>query len=84
MTNQEQLDSFYRFATEQLANGGSEKSIDALYDQWRFENLSPEELLENVAAVKSAIDDMNNGDLGRDAGEVERELREELNLPTPE
>ncbi len=84
MANQEQLDSFYRFATEQLANGGSEKSIDELYDQWRFENLSPEELLENVAAVKSAIDDMNDGDTGRDAAEVERELRKELKLPTPE
>ena len=84
MTNQEQLDSFYRFATEQLTNGDSEKSIDELYDQWRFENRSPEELLENVAAVKSAIDDMNNGDTGRDAGEVERELRKELKLPASE
>jgi len=84
MTSQEQLDSFYRFATKQLTNGDSEKSIDELYDQWRFENRSPEELLENVAAVKSAIDDMNNGDTGRDAGEVERELREELKLPASE
>ncbi len=84
MANQEQLDSFYRFATAQLTDGASEKSIDEMYDQWRFENLSHEELLENVAAVKSAIDDMNNGDMGRDAGEVERELREELKLPTPE
>jgi len=56
MANQEQLDSFYRFATAQLTDGASEKSID----------------------------DMNNGDMGRDAGEVERELREELKLPTPE
>ena len=70
MAIQEQLDSFYRFATEQLSHGGSEKTIDELYDRWRFENVSPEELLENVAAVRSAIDDMNNGDKGRDASEV--------------
>ena len=84
MATQEQIDSFYRFATEQLANGGSEKSVDELYDQWRFENLSPEELAENVAAIQASIDDMNNGHTGRDAGEVERELREELKLPDPE
>ena len=31
MATQEQIDSFYRFATEQLAGGSSEKSIDELY-----------------------------------------------------
>jgi len=36
---------------------------------------------ENVAAIQASIDDMNNGHTGRDAGEVERELREELKLP---
>ena len=75
MTSQEQIDSFYRFASEQLAKNGSQKSVDDLYDQWRLQNLSPEESLENIAAVQAAIDDMKNGDDGRDAGEVERELR---------
>lgn len=84
MATQEQIDSFYRFAIEQLAAGGLDKSVDELYDQWRFENLSPDESLENVAAVQSAIEDMNNGDTGRSAGEVERELREELKLPASE
>lgn len=81
MATQEQIDSFYRFAIEQLANGGPEKSVDELYDQWRYENRSPEEMAENIAAVQAAIDDMTNGDKGRDAAEVERELRDELNLP---
>jgi len=84
MAIQEQIDSFYRFVTEQLASGGSEKSIDELYDQWRHENLTPEELEENVAAVQAAIDDMNAGDTGRDASRVEQELRDELNLPATE
>jgi|CXWL01.1.fsa_nt_gi hypothetical protein len=82
MTTQEQIDSFYRFATEQLANGGSEKSVDELYDQWRSENRAPEEMAENIAAVRAAIDDMNQGDMGRDAADVEWELRGELNLPS--
>jgi len=84
MATREQIDSFYRFATGQLASGGFEKSIDELYDQWRYENLTPEELKENVAAVQAAIDDMNAGDTGRDAGRVEQELRDELNLPATE
>ncbi len=82
-TTQEQIDSFYRFATAKLENGGSDKSVDELYDQWRFENLGPEDLIENAAAVQASIDDMNNGKTGRDAGVVIRELREELDL-TPD
>ena len=81
MTTKEQIDSFYRFATEQLENGGSEKSVDELYDEWRLENLTPEEVAENVAAIQASIDDMKTG---RDAGEVIRELRDELNLPVGE
>ena len=84
MTTKEQIDSFYRFATAQLENGGSEKTVDELYDQWRYENLTPEDIAENVAAIQLSIDDMNNGETGRDAGEVARELREELDLPTTE
>jgi uncharacterized protein with von Willebrand factor type A (vWA) domain len=66
MATQEQIDSFHQFATEQIQNGGREKSVDELYDQWRLENLSSEELDENVAAIQGAIDDMKNGDRGRD------------------
>ena len=81
MATQEQIDSFHRFASEQLQNGGKEKSVDELYDQWRFENQSPAEFEESVAAVQTSIDDMNNGDTGRDADEVISELRAELKLP---
>ena len=84
MATQEQIDSFYRFATEHLARGGSERSIDELYDEWRYKSLTPQELEENVAAVRAAIDDMNAGDTGRDAARIEQELRDELNLPATE
>jgi hypothetical protein len=84
MATQEQIDSFYRFATEQLSAGGTEKTVDELYDQWRFENLGPEDIAENVAAIQASIDDMNQGETGRDAGKVIRELREELDLPAAE
>lgn len=84
MATQEQIDSFYRFATEHLQTDGKDKTVDELYDQWRFENHSPEELEENVAAIQGAIDDMNAGDAGRDADEVIREVRERYNLPSSE
>jgi hypothetical protein len=84
MATQEQIDNFHRFATEQLENGGRDKSVDELYDQWRFESRSPEEFEENVAAIQGAIDDMNNGDAGRDFDEVIGEVRNRYNLPAPE
>ncbi len=80
MTTQEQIDSFYRFASDLLANGDSEKSVDELYDQWRSENVATEEVADNVAAIRASIDDMNNGETGRDSGDVIRELRGVLNL----
>jgi hypothetical protein len=84
MATQEQIESFYRFATAQLSKGSSEKSVDELYDQWRYENFTPDEVAENVAAIQASIDDMKNGETGRDAGEIIRELREELKLPADE
>ncbi|MEM9658454.1 MAG: hypothetical protein AAF961_08845, partial [Planctomycetota bacterium] len=47
----------------------------------RYENLQGEEIAKNLAAVQGAIDDMNRGDVGRNAREVERALRGELKLP---
>ena len=84
MATQEQIDSFHQFATEQIQNGGREKSVDELYDQWRLENLSSEELEENVAAIQGAIDDMKNGDCGRDVDEVIAEVRSKYELPASE
>ena len=80
MATQEQIDSFHQFATEQIQNGGGEKSVDELYDDWRLENLTPEELEESVAAIHRAIDDIKNGDTGRDADEVIAELRSRYEL----
>jgi hypothetical protein len=81
MTTQEQIESFYRFATEQLANGDADKSVDDLYDQWRYETELSENMAENVAAVQASIDDMNNGETGRDVCDVIGEMREKFNLP---
>ena len=67
---------FANFALQQLHNGGAELSMDELYDKWRRENPDPAAYAENVAAVQGAIDDFKNGDCGRPAGELSRELRD--------
>lgn len=83
-STQEQVESFYRFATEQLGNGGTEKSIDELYDQWRLESLNSDELDEDVAAVRASIQDMNGGAVRRNAHSVIGEIRQELGGPEGE
>lgn len=76
--------TFIALQPSNCGNGGSEKTVDELYDQWRFENLGPDEVVENVAAIQASIDDMNRGETGRDAADVIRELRDELDLPPAE
>ena len=56
-------------------------SIEELFDLWRFENPSDTGYAEDVAAIAGAIADFKNGDRGRPAGELSRELREELHIP---
>ena len=66
MTTAEQdIDSFTQFARERLRGGGSDVSIDELFDLWRIENPSDDETSENVAAINAALDDFRNGDRGR-------------------
>ena len=81
---QQELDRFNQFALDRIDNGNGDLTLEDLLDQWRIENPLPEQFAENVAAIQAAIDDMNHGDTGRDAGEVSKELRQELNFPTSE
>ena len=80
-TTANELVKFTQFAKGHLDRGGSEPSLDELFDLWRIENPSKSDYAENVAAVAEAIEDFKRGDRGRPAGEVSRELRTELGLP---
>jgi hypothetical protein len=79
-TTSEELDRFAEFARQRLGNGGSELSLDELFDLWRSENPSDELYAENVAAVKAAIDDFRKGDRGTPAGEHSDQLRREFGI----
>ena len=77
----DQIDSFYQFATERLDNGGAQCTIDELFELWRLENPTPEELHEDVLAVQASLRDMQNGETGRPFEEFSREFRRRNNLP---
>lgn len=81
-TTAQELESFTQFARVRLAAGNIEQSLEELFDLWRLENPSDTGYAENVSAIAEAIEDFKNGDRGRPAGELSRELRKELGNPT--
>lgn len=72
---QQQIDSFHRYATERLSNRGAELSIDELFDLWRIENPTPEELHADVLAVKASLRDIEAGGTGQPFEDFKREFR---------
>jgi hypothetical protein len=73
----EDLNAFHQFAEDRLASRGAE-SLQELVDMWELEHPTTELHCQNVAAVKAAIRDMENGEQGRSATKVVEELRTEL------
>jgi uncharacterized membrane protein len=71
------LKAFHDFAVAKLANRGAE-SLQELIDLWEMEHPLPALHQQNVAAVRAAIRDMENGDAGRPASVLLDELRAEL------
>jgi hypothetical protein len=71
------LNAFHQFAESTLASHGAE-SLQELVDIWELEHPTPMDHSQNVAAVQAAIRDMENGDTGRPAERVLKELRAEL------
>jgi hypothetical protein len=80
-TTEQELESFTQFAKARLHDEGPEPSLDELFDLWRTQNPCDADYAENVAAIAGAIHDFRRGDRGRPAGELSRELREELGIP---
>ncbi len=80
-TIEEDIQSFAKFASQQLSDSDSELTIDELFDMWRAENPSGEELGESVVAVKAALRDMEAGDTGIPADEHLAQLRNRFSIP---
>jgi hypothetical protein len=71
------LNAFHQFAEAILASHGAE-SLQELVDIWEMEHPIPARQAQDVAAVRVAIRDMENGDRGRPAETVVEELRSEF------
>lgn len=84
MATQEQIDSFHQFASEHVRNGTADDSLAELFDLWRMQNPTTDELAESVAAVKAALNDMENGDEGRPFDEFADDIRRHNKVPSSE
>ena len=80
MTTQQQIDSFYAFASSQIGDIAEELSMDELYCMWRAKHPSSAELADSVAALRAAHADMEAGDVGRPARQALRESCQRLGL----
>ncbi len=78
--SQEELDSFHRFVSQQIGNGGAELTLEELLDLWRAANPTPEDLRDDVLAVKAAIRDLESGETGRPFEEFAEEFRRRNNI----
>ena len=63
------LSAFHNFAAARIANSGVE-TLHELVELRELEHPAPALHVQNVAAVRAAIRDMENGDTGRPAGIV--------------
>ena len=79
-TTEQELASFTSYARQLIDAGQRDLSIDELFDQWRAENPSDEQYADNVAAVRSSIQDFKNGERGTIAGEHSAQLRREFGV----
>jgi hypothetical protein len=75
-----ELLSFHQFVTEQLNTGRPPLSPEEALEAWRLQNRSPEEMAEDVQAIREALDDMDAGDTGVPWEEFDREFRKRHNL----
>jgi hypothetical protein len=81
-TAKQDVASFTNFAMAKIGAGGSQLTIDELFDQWRVENPSDEQYAENVAAIRASIEDFKAGERGTIAGEHSAELRQTFRSPS--
>ena len=80
MATREQIESFHKFAFQQIDNGGADLSMQELFELWRVKHPSAEELAESVAAVNAAYDDVAAGESGRPSRGELRETCSRLGL----
>jgi hypothetical protein len=62
-----ELLSFHNFVAQQIQLGIPYSSPEEAVEAWRLRNRTPEEMAEDVQAVREALSDMEAGDRGTPA-----------------
>ncbi len=58
------LRDFHRFVGDKVSNGDASLSPEDVLDEWRALHPRADELADDVAAIRGAIDNLENGDEG--------------------
>lgn len=72
---QRDLEGFYQFASRQIVLGPSDRTLTELFDEWRSQHLTPQDLRENALAVEASLRDIEAGEQGRSFDDFAREFR---------
>lgn len=79
-TTQTEAEAFQLFLSHQIANGGRHKSPEELVEQWRRDQ---QELQESVAAIREALENMENGARGQTVEQVALEMQQRFGWSKP-
>jgi hypothetical protein len=77
--SQSELDGFHQFASNALASGGRDLSLEGLLRQWRDQQEEQEEV-ETIASIRRGIDDAEAGRV-QNLADVDAKIRDELGFP---
>lgn len=81
---QQELDGFYQFASRQIVLGSSDRTLSELFDEWRSQQILPQDVRDNALAVKAALRDIESGETGRPFAEFARDFCNRNNIPDRE
>jgi hypothetical protein len=76
----EELRAFHQFLTDKLGADGIDLSPEEALDEWRRLHPRTPAFEEDVAAIREALDDMAEGDLGVPFEEFDQDFRKRHHL----
>ncbi len=71
---QQELEGFYQFASRQIVLGPGNRTLSDLFEEWRNQQVLPQDVRDNALAVKAALRDIERGEKGRPFAEFAREF----------
>ena len=79
-TSTQELQSFQKYASARIQNGGAKLELDDLLDEWKHQNPDPQQLHDDALAVKASLRDIERGETGTPAEGVIAEIRAKYKL----